>query len=350
MAAETRIHRSVAVEPGDTTAGMGRDGVLDEAESPRDQNFSIGLDQDIANILAEEHPLVGKTETGIHRTIRLETGDAATADAGIGVIDIQKLAPGNDLPVRLDRDRDNKIVETLSIRTERGVDRSISVETGDPMAGDGSRRIRERGEIARDEDLSVRKRHQGPHGTTRTMALRTKAGIDGAVGVETGDMVAAIVTARVADRREIPANQDLPIGLDGETIHRAVRTFVVESEPAIDRSIDIETDQMLPQDRSRVVIDRLEGPGGENLSIGLNGQRENGIPRPTTTGAEAVIKIPRSSEGGANQHGESKGKQKRFHSCVIHIQWKKDFSKVAAAESQGSPPVFRSPGIEPEGR
>ena len=200
-AAERRVHRAVGIQARDMAAiDAGHRG-----EIPADDDLAVGLDRDGIDISVRSH-------AGIERRIHHPVGAEARDEVPRLAADGGEQPADQHAPIGLQRERVGRIVRATA-RIERGVQRAIRIQPRDARAV-GAVDHREQ---AGHEHLAVRLQRQRPHGTVDP-ALRVERRIEIAIHINAGDPVAR----DPVEIPEIPADDDLLIGLQDRGVHKII--------------------------------------------------------------------------------------------------------------------------------
>ena len=239
-------------------------------------------------------------ERAVERAVGIETRDPA-ADARRGVadgLDGGKRAADDDLAVGLDGDDVDGIVR---LGIELGI--GVTVEVEPHEAGTHSRLAAfgvERGEGAAGEHFAVTLEREAEDGGVRAGVV---GGVEGAVGVEARDVVAH----DGADGAERAADDDLAVGLDhdrGDLRGEAAADIGVER--GVEGAVGVETGEVVAVNLvgGAVGLDGGKRTADENLAVALRGGDQDGA---VHVGIEAIVgggalAKQRRGGGGEQEH------------------------------------------------
>ncbi len=267
---ERRIDRSVGIEPADEVARRRARAAAQHREDSANQDLSVGLHYQRENVAVR-----AGIEARVKRAIGVEARDiAARRSARAAATEHREPATDQDFFVALHGQRDDVAVGT---RIEIRIDSAVGVEPPDVAARRRPGATAEPREEAPDEDLSIRLLRDDEHSNGAGCA-RVEARVDRAVSVEAADVPPRRCARPAATEcREPAADQDLSIGLDRDGANLAVRSGV---EAGVHRTVRVEPADVAPRRRAGPAPEAREEPGDDDLPVGLNGQLEDGVVGP----------------------------------------------------------------------
>jgi hypothetical protein len=135
-------------------AGDGGGAGLHGGEAATDEEFAVGLDREGVH-LRERAARNIRVEREVEGAVGVEAGDAVARGGGGGAVGLNggEIATDHDAAVRLE---DEGADGAVGIGVKRGVDRAVGIEAGEVVAGGGGTDARaERRELTGDEEFSV---------------------------------------------------------------------------------------------------------------------------------------------------------------------------------------------------
>ena len=175
-----------------------------------------------------------RIEDRVERAVGMQPADAvARRRAGAAATERREGAADQDLPVGLHR---QGLDGTVRAGIEARVERAVGVEPPDPVARRrAGAAAAERREVAADQDLPVGLHRQG---VDDGVGARVEGGVERAVGVEPPDVVARRRAGpAAAQHREAAADQDLPVRLHRQGADEVVRAGI---EGRVERAVGVE--------------------------------------------------------------------------------------------------------------
>ena len=293
---ERAVEGAVGVETSESATG-GNGAISDRlngAKSAADHDLAVDLDHD-----AVDGGVGLGVELGIGVTVDIEAHEAGAngGDAAFGV-ERGKGATGDDFTVALKGEAEDGGVGAGVVS---GVEGAVGVEAGDVIANRGA----DRAEGAADDDLAVSLDDDG--GDLRSEAagdVGVKRGVERAVGIEPSEAVARGGSGRVVGlkRGEETADKDLAVGLERDGGDLVVGVGV---EVEIEGTVGVETGDVVAVDfiGGAVGLDGGERAADDDFTIALSGGDEDGA---VDVGVVAVVGRGALAEEGRGGAGKQK--------------------------------------------
>ena len=229
-------------EPGDAVAGRcAGAAAADGREVAAGEHLAVSFERE-----APDDVVRARIERDVDRSVGIDPADLAAWRGACAAAQAGEVAADQDLPVRLKRDR---IDVDARAGIEGRVERAVRVEPADAVARRRPGAAAEPDEDAADEDLAVRLHDDGMHVAVRS---GIEERVDRAVGVQAPDITARCRPGAAAEAAEVAADQDLPIGLQGQRVDRhsdAAGDAGVERR--VDRAVGVETRDPVARERLR---------------------------------------------------------------------------------------------------
>ena len=282
-----------AQQPGEVVVRR----AVETGEGTAQQNLPVALHGQRGDQVVRARPDIQRR---VQRTVRVQAGDAAAADA----VHVHKGAAEKHLAVRLHGDRRDRVIRTRA-GEEAGVERAIGIEPHDAARVGLEQRSASGQELAAHEHLAIGLNGDGVHRAGDRESERNEARIKRAVGIEAGEMIAI---GQAVHRGEIAADDDLAIVLNRDRAHRAVGTDLrIEGgvQPAGGRQARHEAAVGGVHGREstadhRAAI-RLHGDGVNPVVGTAQGVREGGIDGPVDIQPRDMVQ--RASADGIEETG-----------------------------------------------
>ena len=228
-------------------------------ERPAEHHFAIGLNGQSVHVT-----VCSGVERRVSRAVGIEPRETASRHrARAAAAEHREVAADENLPVGLQAEG---VDEPIGAGVEGGVHRAVGIEPADFRSRGCSRSSAESGEVAADQDLAVGLNRHRDH-------VQIGAGIeprvDGAVGIQAPDAIARRVAKLAAEMCKQPAEQNLPVRLHGDRIHRAVGA---RRETRVCRAVGVQPAEVIAHRPSQA---RVESAAHQNLAVRLDRQRVN---------------------------------------------------------------------------
>ena len=300
---ESAIEGAVGVETSESTAGGNgtvTDG-LNGAKSAADHDLAVDLDHD-----GVDGSVGLGVELGIGVTVDIEAHEAG-ANSGSAAFGVErgKGATGDDFTVALEREAKDGGVGAGVVS---GVEGAVGVEAGDVIANRGA----DRAEGAADDDLAVGLDDDGRDLRGEAAGdVGVKRGVEGAVGIEPGEAVARGGSGRVVglEGRKKTADEDLPVRLERDGGDLVVGVGV---EIEIEGTVGVETGDVVAVDfiGGAVGLDGGERAADDDFAIALGGGDEDGA---VDVGVVAVVgrgALAEEGRGGAGKQEHTRADER----------------------------------------
>ena len=315
---ELRVEGAVGIEPGEAVAGGGVfvAGRLERRKRAAENDLAVALHGE------RGHGVVGiRIEFGIDGAVGVEAGDAIARrhDAGAGRLQGGEATRDHDLAIADGGARGAREIRGLELRNEGeddavgvrvvgGVERAIGVEAGHVVAGGGGGAGLHGGEATADDEFAVGLEREGIHLRERAARdVRVECKVEGSVGVEAGHAIARRRGGGTVglEGGEIAADHDAAVGLEDQGADGAVGVGI---KGGVDRAVGVEAGEIVA-DRgdTSAGAERRELAGDEEFSVGLGCQD---IDVAIDVGIKAIGCRRALSKGGNGAQEESGNEQR----------------------------------------